>query len=109
MMVVSRWLIVIVLVRQPDIEMIAIGLDGDLVVVAMLREPEGGGDGGRLEIDEEQQAKREPPGEPAGDSGLEWLGVAHARLKLVNLPHSVKCGLVAEAGRGVGIVEAQAG
>lgn len=51
-MVVSRWLAMIVFVRQPDIEMIAIGFDGDVVVVAMLRQPQGGGDGGRLEIDE---------------------------------------------------------
>jgi len=67
-------LVMVVIVRQPDIEMIAIGLDDDLVVVAVLfRNPHGCGDGGRREIDEEQQAKREPPGEPAGDSSLEWL------------------------------------
>ncbi len=68
---VGGGLVVVIFVRQPDIEMIAIGLDGDLVVVAMLRQSQGGDDGGRLEIDQEQQAKRQPPGEPAGDSGLE--------------------------------------
>ena len=92
-MVVTRWLAMIV-VRQPDIEMIAIGLDGDLVVMAVLRQPQSGGDGGGLEIDEEQQAKREPPGEPAGDSGFEWLWFTHARRRLVNPHHSVKRGIV---------------
>ena len=85
----------ILIVRQADVKMIAVILDNDLVVVSVLFcQPQRCVNSGRLEIDEEQKAKREPPGEPAGDSRLEWLWFTHARRRLVNLPYSVKCGMI---------------
>lgn len=79
-MLVSRWLAKVVIVRQPDIETIAIGLDGDVVLVTVCcRKPDGRRNKRRLQVDEDEQAQGKQSGEPPGASDLKLANPHHAR------------------------------
>lgn len=75
--------VVVVIVGQPDVEMIAIGLNDDSVVVAVMRgEPDDCREKCRLEMDENDQPQSEPSGEPPEASDLGLVNLRHAGREL---------------------------